>query len=291
MAVGSFGIIGGDLRIAYAAVYLDEKGYAVAAAGLEDAKVLPARLRCTVAEALAADAVILPLPLLDGKGRLFAPFAAAGLNVEDLLQAAPDGSVVLGGRVPEASAAYAAACGCTLLDYYAEESLQLLNALPTAEGALALLMDALPVTVWGAKMAVMGFGRTGQAVARLLQAVGARVTVFARRGEVRVLAETMGFRALPFEKFAEKTAGFDALVNTVPTCVLAREVLEGMDRNCYLLDIASPPWGFDAGAAESLGFRAQRAPALPGRAAPASAGAYIARTVLAMLTETEGLPG
>ena len=285
MTKTTFGIMGGDLRSAYAALYFAKQGYRVCAAGLENAPILPAALKCSAKEALAADAVVLPLPLLDGKGMLFAPFAEAPVDAFSLVDMSRAGGVLLGGRVPRALAAHAEKHGRILLDYFAEESLQLRNAVPTAEGTLAILMEELPVTVHGAQVAVTGFGRTAQTVARLLQAVGARVTVVARKTAARALAQTMGLETLSFEMLERGTHRFDALVNTVPAPVLTGEMLAGLGKDCVLVDIASAPWGFDAGAAESLGFRARRAPALPGRTAPATAGTIVAQTVLEMLEE------
>lgn len=285
MAKMTFGVMGGDLRSAYAALYLTKQGYAVKTAGLEQANLLPAQLHSGEREVLTADAVVLPLPLSDQGGALFAPFSEKTIDVCSLIEKSRGDGILFGGRIPQKLADHAAACGRLFLDYYAQETLQLRNAIPTAEGTLALLMAELPITVQGAQVAVTGFGRTAQALARLLKAVGACVTVFARKAQARTLAETMGLCALPFGALENRDVHFDALVNTVPAPLLTGEVLGQLNRECVLIDIASAPWGFDVGAAESLGFRALRAPALPGRAAPATAGEIIARTVLQMLEE------
>ena len=70
------------------------------------------------------------------------------------------------------------------------DELAILNAVPTAEGAVQLAMEKLPITISGASCAVLGFGRCGSALARLLSAMGAETTVAARRPSQLALAKT-----------------------------------------------------------------------------------------------------
>ena len=65
-------------------------------------------------------------------------------------------------------------CGVRLLDYFAREELTVANAVPTAEGAIQVAMEELPITLHGAQVLVVGFGRIGQATALRLAALGAR---------------------------------------------------------------------------------------------------------------------
>ena len=57
-----------------------------------------------------------------------------------------------------------------------------------------------------------------------------------------------------------------------------------------VIDLASAPGGTDFATAKALGVRAVLAGGLPGRCAPATAGALIAQTVLGMLREREAPP-
>ena len=53
------------------------------------------------------------------------------------------------------------------------------NAVPTAEGAVQLAMEELPITLHGARVLVVGFGRVGKLTAHRFRALGARVSVAA----------------------------------------------------------------------------------------------------------------
>ena len=85
--------------------------------------------------------------------------------------------------------------GVELADYFARPELAVYNAIPTAEGCIGILLQQRTRTLWGAEVLVLGFGPVGQALAVRLSALGAGVTVCARRPEQRALAESLGLRA------------------------------------------------------------------------------------------------
>ena len=57
--------------------------------------------------------------------------------------------------------------------------------------------------------------------------------------------------------------------------------------DALLLELASPPGGFDALLAQNIGLRVLAAPGLPGKSAPASAAALLRRTVERVMSEQE----
>lgn len=50
-----------------------------------------------------------------------------------------------------------------------------LNAIPTAEGAIQIAMEEMPVTIHGSKALVLGFGRVGKTLAKMLDGIGAKL--------------------------------------------------------------------------------------------------------------------
>ena len=66
-------------------------------------------------------------------------------------------------------------------DYAKREDFAYLNAVPTAEGAIQLAMEELPVTLAGAHCLVTGYGRVARALSELLVAMRANVTVAVRK--------------------------------------------------------------------------------------------------------------
>ena len=177
--------------------------------------------------------------------------------------------------------------GLPLIDYFRRPELECLNAVPTAEGCLELLLRLRERTIWESAFLVLGYGRVGRAVARRLALLGGRVTVAARSPEQRANARCSGCRAAALTALPALLPGFDAVINTIPAPVLPRTLLQRLPAGALIIDLASLPGGTDFAAAEELGLHAEHALALPGRCAPQTAGALIAQTVLAILEERE----
>lgn len=159
------------------------------------------------------------------------------------------------------------------------------NALPTAEGAIQLAMEHLPITIHGARVLIIGFGRVGRITAQRFAALGARVTVAARKYEQLAWAQAMGFGGQQLEHLVGWLCGYDLVVNTVPALVLGRGELEDLKPDCLILDLASKPGGVDLSAAGDLGLTVVWALSLPGKVAPVTAGAAIKSTIYNMLRE------
>lgn len=234
--------------------------------------------------------VILPLPVSQDGVRLFLPMDSDAVLRLDILLPFLRGKRVLGGRVP---AHFLTACKqnhIPCVDYFDSEILQLKNALPTAEGALEIAMHHLPVVLDGVCAAVIGYGRIGELLAQKLNALGAEVTVFARRSESlakATLAHCKGIRLTENRKhdFSALSKEVRIIFNTVPARLLDRSILELLPRNCILIELASAPGGFDMKAAEEFGMRAVLGSALPGKYAPESAGMILAQTIESILEE------
>ena len=123
--------------------------------------------------------------------------------------------------------------------------------------------------------------------AAVLAALGARVTVAARRPVQRAMAEEQGLRAVPLTDLAAAAAAFDTVVNTIPAPVLTAAVLAALPKGCLIVDLASKPGGTDFAAARRLGHTALHALSLPTVWAPETAGEALARTVQTILQERE----
>lgn len=238
-----------------------------------------------------ADAVILPLPASSDGVRVFMPLGGSIAPLRlDVLLTRLAGKLLLGGRMDASLRERADGAGIMWIDYFESELLQLRNAVPTAEGAIAIAMAELPVTLDGCEVGVIGYGRIGSVLADKLTALGARVTVYARRAEQRVLAQMHHQRAMPLLEgdgsctLSRISKDCRVIWNTVPARILTRSVMEGMPRDCLLIDLASPPGGIDFAAAAELGIQTVWGSALPGRCVPESAGRILGETLEEILS-------
>lgn len=290
-------LLGGDTRQIFAAKKLTEDGFALSVWGLGELKgsgldsLACGDWRSAVS---GAEILILPLPLSADGVRLNCPLRIPEESVRlSLLLEAFSGKVVLGGRIPQALRSLAEARGISCIDYYDSELLQLKNALPTAEGALFVAMGELPVTLDGCQTAVVGYGRIGSLLAEKLMAMGAKVTVLARRREVLEQAALRHQRGILLQ-CKDGYRGLDDLpqdlrviFNTVPKRIFCGELLEKIPAGCLFVDLASAPGGIDFADAERKGIRAIWATALPGKYSPESAGNIIAETLETILEELQ----
>ena len=158
------------------------------------------------------------------------------------------------------------------------DEIAILNSIPTAEGAIQRAMEELPVTLHGSPVVVVGFGRCGMTLARMLGGIGARVCVVARGAGQRARAYEMGFEAEGIDGLKERVSPRTrAVFNTVPARLLTREVLQAMRRDAVVIDIAQTPGGTDFDAARELGIKAFLELGIPGKVAPKTAGEILAR--------------
>ena len=284
--IETFAVIGGDLRSTYLAGALAEEGCRVISSGFDSTELPACVTACTnPTQAIQlADCIILPLPVSTDGIHINAPFSRIPIPLETVVQAVKSDQLLLGGQISEALRRDLSQRGLTAGDYFSREELAVLNAVPTAEGAIQLAMEELPITLSGARCLITGYGRIGRILASMLNALGATVTVAARRCSDRAWAEAQGSRAMELSRLPGKER-YDVIFNTVPYKIFHRELLEQLDSGTLIIDLASRPGGVDFNAAAQLRMKTIWALSLPGRVAPKSAGNIIKQTILNMIKE------
>ena len=276
-------VVGGDLRQGALAKLLAEDGHKVHTYGLEGWE--QSRGKKELGQMGQGACVILPLPAMTQEGMLHAPLAPRPIPMEEVLERLSPGQFVCAGMVTPPLRAMAEGRGLTLHDYFAREELAVLNAVPTAEGAIQTAMEELPITLQGARVLILGFGRLGHALLPRLRGLGAQVWVAARSHAQRAMAESLGAWGEGLVELPDWLHRFDLVFNTIPARLLGVEELSALREGALVIDLASRPGGVDLGAAATLGVRVIWALSLPGKVAPLSAGGYIRDTVYHMMEE------
>lgn len=266
--------LGGDARMRLLAQMLAAEGHDVCAWSLDGAPQPSA-----LCDALRAERIVLPMPM-EKDGVL----AGTDLAVPDLLRAMRPAQRVYAGVVSEETAALARTLSLRLTDYAAREELAVRNAIPTAEGALETAMRCTGFTLHGAPCLVLGFGRIGKLLARDLAALGAKVTVGARRLSDLAWVDAFGYDGLHLQHLSGALGRFRVVFNTIPHAVLDEKLLAQLPPDCLLIELASTS-GFDLAAVERLRLPYVRAGGLPGRTAPETAALAIKTTLLRIWEE------
>ncbi len=273
-----FLFMGGDRRAQYAAKALLQAGQSACFA--EDSQAWRQ-------QAEKSPHLVLPLPMTQDGITVFAPFRSVPILLDELKSTLKAGQTVFAGMPKTEWARGLESKGIKLYDYYKNEALLFANAAATAEGALFELIGAADTTVCGSSFIITGYGRIASALAPRLRALGGKVTVAARSEEQCVRAENDGCKAVKLYNIEAVLPECDALINTVPSPILTEKQLLHMKRGALLLEVASAPYGADEETVKRCGLRYIKAPGLPGRLSPRSAGEAIARVILSYTERTE----
>lgn len=283
------GVIGGDTRQLAVAHTLARDGFRVSCFGVpkNQEKYNGFKICNNLEEAVRGAAAVVTGVPYSGDGKwLNCPPEDYAISVKALLCNMTPGQLLLGGRLDKNIYESAEKHSVRAIDYFASEELTVLNAIPTAEGAIEIAMKELDTSVRDARVLITGFGRVAKVLAYTLKGLGCDVTVCCRRKSESAWCRVYGYGFLPLDALADRVNGYDLIFNTVPANVFTRDVL--CNTKAVITDLASVPGGVDSDAACELGVKVIRALSLPGKVAPRSAGEIITGSVRDILTE-EGI--
>ena len=287
-------LLGGDLRQHTAAVILAEKGWDVSVWGLTDRSSDTETIKyCRTLEDAIENAygVVFPLPSSVDGFYLNAPFEDnEKYRLSDIVALLDGGAIVIGGKIPLETVIRCEERGIKAIDYFLSEDFQIQNAYITAEAAISIAMNSLDKNLSDSRVAITGYGRISRHLVRLLKALGADVTVVARKTSDLAWGYSSGCSVIRIgeeeryrKNIYELTKGYDVIYNTVPHWLFDRSFLKSVDKSTFIIDLASAPGGVDISAAKELGSNVRWAASLPGKYAPVSAGRLIGSCVDSIL--------
>ncbi|MHB8172039.1 MAG: dipicolinate synthase subunit DpsA [Thermincolia bacterium] len=279
-------VVGGDRRQLILIAELIRLGAIIQVIGLPTDPDTRIRECATVAEAvIGADVVILPMPGTNDEGKIHAVYSKTTLLLTpEIMDRIPQEVPILVGAAKPYLQNLAAAKGLKLIEIAEIEDVAILNSIPSAEGAIQLAMEESLITIHGSNSFVLGFGRCGITLARMLYGLGANVTAVARKSADLARIYEAGYKVCTFSELEDYIEKADFIFNTVPSPVLPAGLLKKVKPEVVIVDIASTPGGTDFKAAANLGIKAILAPGLPGKVAPKTAGEILARVVPDLIT-------
>ena len=145
------------------------------------------------------------------------------------------------------------------------------NAAITAECTVEIVENILNQEAAGHSILILGWGRIGKCLGKLLQAKGTKVIISARKDTDLALIEALGYQATHlFNPIPEA----EFIINTIPAMVLPQ-----VPENCYAIELASKPG--------MIGKNIISARGLPGKMRPADSGKLIAETFIRLSQNQE----
>ncbi len=233
------------------------------------------------------DIVILPLPYtIDGE-TINISDSKYRVTIRDLLSIISSDCIIFAGKCDKRLFKIAEEYGIKVIDYFDREDLQILNAIPTAEGAIQIAMEETPFTIHSSKCLVIGNGRIGAILSKMLSGIGAEVTVAARKQKDRAKIFSYGLKTISMGELYDSIGNFDIIFNTAPALILDSDMLMKSKRNVLIIDLASRPGGVDFETARKMGIKVIWALSLPGKVASDTAGDIIGKTILNIIDEME----
>lgn len=281
-----FTILGGDQRSIKLANLLKKDGYEVLVFGFDKVtENLNLNESTSLHDAIkSSDVIIGSLPFTDEEDNLYAPLYNGRISVHEVFNKISN-QLLIAGKVNKQYITLGESRNIQLIDYFKREEMQVLNAIPTAEGAIQIAMEHMPITINNSNAIVLGFGRTGKILARMLYGIGANTFVSARKCSDIAWIKGYGYNPVYFKDLKEKLPEMDVIFNTIPDIVLKEELLNSINNNSIIIDIASKPGGVDFEKAAEVGIKAIQALGLPGKVAPVTAAMVIKETIYNIIEE------
>lgn len=259
MAEYDIAVIGGDKRTAYMVPFFRDMGYRVICYKISQVK----------GKTLAADGTAESLQQAVESAKVIVggiPLEKKGIvNLRELSRHLRKHHKVFGGVIPEAFRQECDERGISCYDYMKDESIAIFNAAATAEGAILEALLHKDTNIHRSRSLVLGYGRCGTVLAQKLKALSASVTVCGNVPAELARAETMGMDTLLLERLEEAAGEYEYIYNTIPAPVIKEEILEKLQEEVLIIDIASGRGGVDYQAAERLGVNALHCLGLPGK--------------------------
>lgn len=282
-------VVGGDLRIIKVVEILVRDGYKVYTFGMELSEELmdiqELEMCPTIDEAVKNAKIVLgPIPLTSDRKNLSMPFSNVKLPIEEFAKKIAN-KTLIAGNYPEAMKKDLKDNNINFIDIAKREEFVVLNAIATAEGTIQIAMEETQRTIHGNKVLVMGFGRIGKVLAKMLSGLGAEVYCEARRDDDLAWIKVYGYKPIHLMNLDNYLDQFDIIINTIPFQVLDDEKLALVRKDVVIIDLASNPGGVDIKAAKNRGIKLIWALSISGKVAPLTSAEYIVETLYHVLKE------
>ncbi|UUZ95681.1 dipicolinate synthase subunit DpsA [Paenibacillus sp. P25] len=265
-------LIGGDARQLEVINKLSEQDASVYLIGFDNLQsqyggITKADLTPEALESM--DAVILPAVGTDDHGLVDSIFSSHELRLTDEhIAALPKHAQVFTGMAKPYLRNLCGKHKVELIELFDRDDVAIYNSIPTAEGAIMLAIQNTDITIHGSETMVLGFGRTGMTLARMLQGMGAHVRVGVNRPDHFARAWEMGLNPFDTQELQTQVAQVDYLFNTIPAMIVTAQIIAGIPHRALIIDIASKPGGTDFRFAEKRGSKPCLPPVSPALSLP-----------------------
>ena len=174
--------------------------------------------------------------------------------------------------------------GKECIDYSEDEQFRSTNNVSSCEGAISKIIAATPFCINGCKVLLTGFGFLAKGLLPALTALGANISIAARKKEALEKARTLSLGAFELRDIEKALADADIVINTVPHRIFPQNPEVSISGK-YFFELASKPYGFDADYYRLRGAICTVCPSLPSKYAPESSGKALGKAIIRLIQE------
>ena len=210
--------------------------------------------------------VVLPIPTSRDKKTV----TGTSTPLEDILCEVRCGTVVAGYGIPDSLGREIEDRGGVIYDALLDEEFLRENAELTALGTLGYILTELGRAPSDLKVGIVGYGRIGSAMARLLLFLGAYVRIYSGSSATLSTLSSLGIESRDYRTDTD-FSGLDLLINTAPSAIVTKRSAASLS-GAALIDLASGKYldGIDG---------VVKLPSVPEVSFPVSAGKIYARCI------------
>ncbi len=194
-----------------------------------------------------------------------------------------DKSILFCNKITEEAKKIVAEKNITLYNAIDNESYVIKNACLTAEGALGYIIFNTDTSLKNMPALIVGYGRVGKALAKVFDDNHMEVSIATNDKNEFALSSIYSKKVFAVNDLEAKVKGYKAIINTVPKLVIDSKVIKNVDKDCFILDLASNPGGVDFDYARERNLNVIHATSVPAAASPKAAALILKEAILERL--------
>ena len=246
----NFCIIGGDLRSFFLAKILSKEKYEVKLYGFDKLENFK---ECEKYEEMIrnSNSIVLPIPFSKDNQYINMPFSNKDIAIREMFYYLENKTIFVGNIHQELKEELHRKHN-QVIDFMEKVEFAILNAIPTAEATIEIILKNTKKILQNSNCFIMGFGRIGKVLAYKLKGLSAKVTCMITNEVERAWAVAYGYETISIEnlqKNCTKLKQYDIIINTIPK-VIFKEELKQFKKETLVIDLASKPYGIDRKIAE-----------------------------------------
>lgn len=156
------------------------------------------------------------------------------------------------------------------------------NAIPTVEGIIADIIVNTDKTITESNVLVFGYGNIGSVLVKYLTMLGADVSVFIINEEDKIKLDELNIKnyyTFNHDDLIREIGNNDIIVNTVPRNIINNYDIRYINRDAYVLDIASHPHGIDREVLDEFFIKNKLYLGIPGKVASKTSGKILTKKI------------